>query len=310
MASGMKFRAARFKMKLMSLKEGILPSFLGQTIRGGFGVMFKKVTCLSSTGCREACAYPETCIYSYVFNTPPPKTTEMMRKYQAAPHPFVLEPPWGKLILKEGDTFTFGLVLVGKAMIYFPYFLLAFQKLGQAGLGKQNMSFGIVEATIRDGKGDEVNVYDGSTGTLQTANIPDVSLHDGFTEKNVSRITLHFQTPTRLKFNEKLVTVPHFHVLLRNLLRRLSLLSYFHCGEEPDIDFRGLIEKAQKVALVRKNTRWVDLERYSTRQKTSMKLGGFVGEASYEGNLSEFMPYLRLGELVHIGKATSFGLGK
>jgi CRISPR/Cas system endoribonuclease Cas6 (RAMP superfamily) len=41
-----------------------------------------------------------------------------------------------------------------------------------------------------------------------------------------------------------------------------------------------------------------------------MKLGGVVGEITYEGDITAFMPYLKAGEILHIGKGTSFGLGK
>ena len=41
-----------------------------------------------------------------------------------------------------------------------------------------------------------------------------------------------------------------------------------------------------------------------------MKLGGFVGSITFEGNMREFMPYLLAGEILHVGKGTGFGLGK
>jgi CRISPR/Cas system endoribonuclease Cas6 (RAMP superfamily) len=41
-----------------------------------------------------------------------------------------------------------------------------------------------------------------------------------------------------------------------------------------------------------------------------MKLGGIVGEALFRGDMKDFLPLVKLGEFVHIGKAVTFGLGK
>jgi len=97
---------------------------------------------------------------------------------------------------------------------------------------------------------------------------------------------------------------------MRVLLRRLSNLAYFHCGTELNLDFRGLIAAAEQIETVTSDLRWYDWERYSARQDVRMKLGGFVGRVTYRGDLQPFLPLLRLGEVVHIGKGTSFGLGK
>jgi hypothetical protein len=121
---------------------------------------------------------------------------------------------------------------------------------------------------------------------------------------------LHFITPTRLVYAEALTSTPDFHVLIRTLLRRLSNLAYFHCGAALDLDFRGLIAAAEQVETVESELRWCDWERYSARQDTRMKLGGFVGRVTYRGDLQPFLPLLQLGEIVHVGKGTSFGLGK
>ncbi|PIV22771.1 MAG: hypothetical protein COS40_05325 [Deltaproteobacteria bacterium CG03_land_8_20_14_0_80_45_14] len=117
-------------------------------------------------------------------------------------------------------------------------------------------------------------------------------------------------TPTRLKYDGKLSPDLEFHILFRNLLRRISLLSYFHCGEELNLDFKGLIEEAKDVKVQKENLRWVDWERYSNRQETKMKMGGFIGSVTFTGNFKEFLPFLILGEYIHVGKGTSFGLGK
>jgi CRISPR/Cas system endoribonuclease Cas6 (RAMP superfamily) len=123
-------------------------------------------------------------------------------------------------------------------------------------------------------------------------------------------IAIEFATPTRIKFDGHLVEQPDFHHLVRPLLRRLSSLSYFHCDHKLDLDFRGLIERAQRVERVTSDLRWHDWERYSSRQQQHMSLGGFVGRAAYRGDLREFLPLFAWGEVLHVGKAASFGLGK
>jgi len=41
-----------------------------------------------------------------------------------------------------------------------------------------------------------------------------------------------------------------------------------------------------------------------------MKMGGFVGSVENRGEISEFVSLLKLGEKVHVGKATGFALGR
>jgi CRISPR-associated endoribonuclease Cas6 len=153
-------------------------------------------------------------------------------------------------------------------------------------------------------------IYDGNNKTLQNVFRP-VTVQDFPSHTlHLSLCTLHFLTPTRLVYAEALTAAPAFHMLMRTLLRRLSNLAYFHCGTELDLDFRGLISAAERIEAVSSDLRWYDWERYSARQDARMKLGGFLGRVTYRGDLQPFLPLLRLGEFVHIGKGTSFGLGK
>jgi len=85
---------------------------------------------------------------------------------------------------------------------------------------------------------------------------------------------------------------------------------YFYCGQELNIDFKNLIFQSENVKISNMALRWVDWQRYSSRQDTKMKLGGFVGEVIYVGDIKQFFPFLLLGECIHIGKNCTFGLGK
>ena len=77
-----------------------------------------------------------------------------------------------------------------------------------------------------------------------------------------------------------------------------------------DLDFKGLIENSKSIKVKEERLSWVDWERYSNRQETKMKMGGFIGSITFEGDFKPFLPFLLLGEYIHVGKGTSLGLGK
>ena len=321
------FRVASFGFILEPIDTLRLPEYKGATFRGGFGYAFKKVVCALRTKECSECLLREKCIYSYVFETPPPADTRMMRKYPSAPHPFVLLPPLeDDRIYEPGERLEFRLTLIGKAVDYLPYFIYTFEELGKMGLGTGRGKFALDEVRLLKGercrvKGErdlikagecEERIYSGDEKILRDKGIPPFTLHLGPYTFDLSPSTLHllFLTPTRLKFQGELTSDLKFHVLFRNLLRRISLLSYFHCGEELKVDFRGLIAESEKVQKKESRLRWYDWERYSTRQEEKMKLGGFMGRIDFSGDFAPFWGYLVLGEIVHVGKGSSFGLGK
>ncbi len=129
-------------------------------------------------------------------------------------------------------------------------------------------------------------------------------LHDART------LRLRFLTPTRIRVEGDLQSGLTFGLLARNLLRRVSLLSAVHGRAPLALDFRALVERAEGVETRASTLRWQDWERYSNRQHTKMKLGGFVGEVEYDGEaIRDFLPLLAAGEILHVGAGTSFGLG-
>lgn len=77
------------------------------------------------------------------------------------------------------------------------------------------------------------------------------------------------------------------------------------------MDYKGLVARARQVEVVSADSRWREIKRYSNRQRSYMLLGGGVGSITYRGdNLAEFLPLLRYCETTHLGKQTTFGLGR
>jgi hypothetical protein len=102
---------------------------------------------------------------------------------------------------------------------------------------------------------------------------------------------------------------PAFGPLAKRLRDRINALSYFYCGAGLDIDFKAFGKQAEKIATVSDSTGWVESSRYSRRREVTQDLSGFVGEVTFEGELGMFLPYLKLGEYLHVGKNAVFGNG-
>ncbi|MEW6215942.1 MAG: CRISPR system precrRNA processing endoribonuclease RAMP protein Cas6, partial [Nitrospirota bacterium] len=302
----------QFIFRLTAKEPIILPAYKGSTVRGGFGYAFRRVVCaIKNKECSD-CILKEKCVYSYVFETPPPSDTKIMRKYIATPHPFVIEPPPERRRgFKPGDEITFGLILIGRAIDFLPYFIYTFDELGKIGIGK-----GKTKYELRDVSYDEKTIYDSKSKTLKPFNVSSLSFYPTLEKRGKGgfsnqQLLLNFLTPTRIIYNSHLTLDLEFHILIRNLLRRLSLLYYFHCNGDPsEWDFKGMIEKAKEIKVKNKDLRWYDWQRYSGRQETRIKMGGFVGSITFEGGIDPFMPLIKAGEVLHVGKGTGFGLGK
>jgi len=304
-------KLARYRFEIEAAEKLELPSYKGSTFRGAFGHAFKRVICALRNKECEGCLLKDKCVYSYVFFTPLPPGTERMRKYPYAPHPFVLEPPLERdRFYEKGEKLYFELVLIGKGIEYLPYFIYAFDELGQSGIGRKNGQF-LLKAVYEVGVSDtSVRIYDSGAKTLAD--------HDG--RWSLDEITsdvavdgvlgVTFLTPTRVKEGGEFASDVSFQLLVRSLLRRVSSLLYFHCNVDLNLDFKEMIERAGSVETRQNRLNWHDWERYSNRQKTRMKMGGVLGSVQYEGDMTEFSPLIKLGEQVHVGKGTSFGLGK
>lgn len=306
------FSVALFRLRIQATTSLLLPSYKGSTLRGGFGHAFRRIVCLTKDKDCAECILKQQCAYSYIFETPLPPNSGIMRKYPKVPHPFVLIPPLEKdRTYEKGENIDFGLTLIGKAIDYLPYFIFTFEEFGKIGIGKGKGKFVLGEVYSLDSNGDEVLIYEKTQRKLLNL------FHTiyPFKEENNDRVTdqmrIAFLTPVRVKYQGNFGVKMDFHILFRNLIRRISTLAYFHCGEnQSGIDFNNLIDKAKNVKTEKSNLKWFDWERYSARQQAKMNMGGFVGDIDYKGDFSVFLPWLKVGELVNVGKGTSFGLGK
>ncbi|HXG53732.1 MAG TPA: CRISPR system precrRNA processing endoribonuclease RAMP protein Cas6 [candidate division Zixibacteria bacterium] len=287
----------------------------GNVIRGGFGSTFRRIVCHS--GCREpaTCQLRNVCPYVTVFHPFVPEGSERLSRNPDIPRPFVIKPPLEeKETYAAGDRLSFDMVLVGRIRDYLPYFIVTFKELCRVGLGRGRTPVELVAVESVGADGDTTPVYTLEENIVRPPRAPlgwaDIagSAGKGRIERG-RQITLRFLTPTMLKVDGAVVRHPSFGTILKRLRDRINALSYFYCGAALEIDFKAFGEAADKVITRADVTRWVETRRYSRRREVPHDLSGFVGDASFEGDLGPFVPYLKLGEYVHVGKNVVFGNG-
>ena len=310
-----RFSIARFTFELEARQSLILPPYKGSALRGGFGMAFKKTCCAIQNQECANCQLNQSCAYAYIFETPSSASVDAKYHSPALPHPFIIEPPLtDQTQFEPGETLRFGLVLIGKSIQYLPYFIFAFHQLGEMGLGKGRGKYCLKAVYAPDtATHSTARIYDDQTQTM-SGNFKILELEDVLNTCGTlysSEIQLQFLTPTRIVDKSKLSNQLNFSLFIRTLLRRISLLGRVHCGSSWDLPFTDLIRHAEGAVQTRDSKlTWVDWERYSNRQKRRMTLGGVTGTVTYVGSLKPFLPLILLGEYLHIGKNTTFGLGK
>lgn len=291
--------------------EAELPVYKGSTFRGVFGRALKAVVCaLKRQDCPD-CLLKSQCLYPLVFE--PDLLTRQFpsRAGASSPNPYVVEPPLTeKTHYPEGAGFNFNLILLGPVNTRLPYFVYAIAGMGQIGIGKKiagKRGRFVIEQILSEGH----VIYTDQDRTLaasDTALILKDSERAPVLRKD--RVTLNFLTPLRLKHNNHLSPELPFHILVRAMLRRCATLMEHFGDGEPDLDYRGMVERAEDMKTMESTLSWEDWRRYSLRQDQAMMMGGLKGRVTYAGELEEFLPLLDFCARVHLGKQTAFGLGR
>lgn len=211
-----------------------------------------------------------------------------------------------------GERMRFGFIVVGRAADYMPYFIFAFSKMGEQGVGRLKARYELERVAARNPMvGTREKIFDGEM--VRNKRLPVVweDAVNAVSTLDGERLRLEFLTPAFVKFRGHVSSeAPSFAALVQALLIRVPMLSAMHCGEVWHEDFRVLVEKAAEVEVLRDETTWVSFRRYSSFKKKHERLEGVVGGVEYAGPIEEFLPLLSMGQLTHVGKRAVFGLGR
>jgi hypothetical protein len=182
-----------------------------------------------------------------------------------------------------------------------PQFRAAFAQLALRGIGpgRGRTELERVEQLDLAERGVEVDQDPGPPSVL---NLDAESQAD-------NRVRVRFLTPTELKSDGARVERPVFPILFARLRDRVSTLRGLYGAGPLEVDFFGLGLRAGAVRLNWYNLARERVSRKSGRTGQVHPLGGFTGEAEYEGELGEFLPWLRAARWVGVGRQTVWGKG-
>jgi hypothetical protein len=305
------FEFYRFRFQFCAASQLYFPPFRsGNIVRGALGSLFRKLVCKSDCQDAKTCPARHNCPYAVVFE---PKTARGQGPsgLEDWPRPFVFRAAHldGRTV-RQGERFHFDVHSFDLQNRAFEYFVRSFAELAQEGLGPGRGRAELIavdqlnmnEAVVAEVFSKERFCGDGLAAPC--------SVCLKATRAPVGRVRIRFVTPTELKSGWRIVDQPEFGVLVSRLRDRISTLRALYGAGPLEIDFREFGKRAAAVRMIHHQLRKARVDRVSSRSGQRHPLGGFVGEAEYEGQLAEFLPYLRLGKWVGVGRQTVWGKGE
>jgi hypothetical protein len=283
--------------------------------RGAFGITYRRLVCHDIQLDCQACSLLDVCSYPKLFSPLIPEGRLQPKRLANPPLPLVLTDPAPEAdVLRRGEPAPLEIVVVGTAKSELPYVVATLRRLGEDGIGPDRIRFHVTRCQALDAAGVPVdNVFVEGSARVRAPERPlrasDLALPGDALAK---RIRVTFRTATELRHEgETLSGAPPFGVLFRRLRDRISALSTFYGQSSLDEEALSSAALADSVVTLASDVRSTSLVRRSSRTGERHPVGGLLGSVVYEGrDLGPFMPWLRIGTLVGVGKHATFGGGR
>lgn len=231
------------------------------------------------------------------------------------PRPLTIQPPHGHHF-EAGQTFRFGISLIGKAQDFLPFVARAVQKMGSAGVGKGRGRFTLLNieehSPIQDIARD---LMDGQRVKIPTLHVTAPRIAEISARLPHGSVVIELLSPLRLIANDKLLRKPEPQAFVQRLLERAQTLAEHYGDADPQAraywreTYDALSVVASTLQLTMNDTEWVEAWSGSERIKGYTPISGLVGRFRWEGDLKPLMAWLMWGQSLHIGKDSVKGNG-
>lgn len=297
-------RYIKLHIHLVMHEATTLPRHKASALRGGMGEMLLRMHCIRDRNC-EACDFETECLVRRTMYSKMEIQPAFMSKGDSVG--YVLECEDEREVFSEGDELVFHLLLFGKTIVYFSQFLQAIYQLGVHGLGKNKSTFSVKSITNTTG---EV-ILSGTDIAMDRVRVMYLSDYVEYRKRKLVadgppyNLHLELRTPLSLKYRGELQKEFHAEALMEACARRLYVLNCFEGIETELTDIREHIPE-----IARQEARPGSVKRYSSTHDEKIRLEGYYGAADLTQIDETALELLIAGELIHIGKNTSFGFGR
>lgn len=180
--------------------------------------------------------------------------------------------------------------------------IMRFDEIGRKGIGKTRSKYRLEEVSV----GGQEIYADGKLFNLPLGKGLD-DFAGGMRPGEICRID--FLTPVQLRAEAGIADPSNFKILFDSIFRRIKLLARFHSSERLK-ENKTLKEDALRVVAVENDVKQVTIERLSRSQGRFLKYIGYIGRVSFVSIAPEMVPWLQIGEYLHVGHGCTFGLGR
>lgn len=297
----MQFGLYAFRFSFLASEPVYFPEGKSANIlRGALGTIFREIACVPECLGARHCERAQECPYARTFEPFATVKARIPSGLSDWPRPFVFRAAHlDGCRFSPGARFHFDLHLFDLKDRPLEYLVSAFGALASEGIGPGRARVELIDVSQLDEQRNP-SMELREPLQLDLAAAPDP----------VGRIRVRFRTPTELKRGAELGAEPDFATLAARIRDRISTLRTLYQDGPLTLDFRAFGERAALVRMTSCRIEHREILRRSSRTGQTHPIGGFVGEAEYEGDLAEFVPYLRAAEWTGVGRQTVWGKGE
>lgn len=301
---------SKIHFTLSFIEDTRMPADKVSAIRGGIGEMLLRANCVKDRQCDD-CAFEGECIVRRIMYAKPLIKAKSANEGESMGYVFECENT--DELFEQGDTLELSLILFGRNVVYFNQYLQALAMLGMNGIGKYKSRFVISE--IKNAFGDSL-LSDGNID-MRYYRIQTIEQYIDYRLKRLNTLEsleIKVSSPICMKYRGEILKEFSLEAFFESLYRRIYMLDCFVGIEPSDAPLKS---DSLPYEMTESRAFSTTIKRYSNHKNQRMFLNGIRGIMklekkgdSFDEEAELFVKMLLAGEILHVGKNTSFGFGK